>query len=53
MKYLISRVEYKKGDSLLLVDKVSIETDNIELTRKELHQSIEADKILFVYTQLQ
>lgn len=53
MKYLISRVEYKKGYSLLRVDKVSIETDNIELTRKELHQAVEADRVLFVYTQLQ
>lgn len=52
MKYLITRIEYVTGD-IRDAHKEEIETDNIELTRKELHQATNADRVLFVYTQLQ
>lgn len=48
MKHTIRKIEYITG-STRTVFKETIETDNIELTRKELHELFKCERILLVY----
>lgn len=53
MKYLITKIDIKHegGDSEVL--KESIETDDIEETRRELHQLYNCDRVLLSYEEVE
>ena len=46
---VIVKVELKRGDKLVDVIKTPITTNDIEKTRKELHDVYQCDRILFTY----
>ena len=46
---VIVKVELKRGDKLMDVIKTPITTNDIERTRKELHDVCRCSKILFTY----
>lgn len=48
---VIVKVELKRGDKLMDVIKTPIATNDIEKTRKELHDVYQCDRILFTYNQ--
>lgn len=50
MKYLITKSEYITLTTHTVL-KDPIETDDIEQTRRELHQTVECDRILFTYEE--
>lgn len=49
--YLISQIKCVSGD-MSNMHSVEIETENIEITRSELHRLYQCDRILFIYEQL-
>lgn len=51
MKYLIKRIQCVSGE-VTDTHYVNIETNNIEATRKELHECYQCDRILFSYEQI-
>lgn len=51
MKYLIKRIQCISGE-VTDTHYVNIETNNIEATRKELHECYQCDRILFSYDEL-
>lgn len=51
MKYLIKRIQCVSGE-VIDTHYVNIETNNIEATRKELHECYQCDRILFSYDEL-
>ena len=48
---VIVKVELKRGGKLVDVIKTPITTNDIEKTRKELHDVYQCDRILFTYNQ--
>ena len=51
MKYLIKRIQCVSGE-VTDTHYVDIETNDIEATRKELHECYQCDRILFRYDEL-
>ena len=52
MKYLITKTELKSEDKETVILKDKRETDNLELTREELHQQFKCDRVLFHYEEI-